>query len=212
MKKILAYALFALVCIALHPLFAQTPEPVQICPTATPGSLWNTCAKWTCAVPTSNDDLVQSQVAGSKLWVKLATVPMSGTLARCAPVNNNWFATRSSLGIGVIAPPVVLYPWLIEWNPPTTNVDGSPLTDLKSFRVENSGAIDGPWVAVATAPVGMNNATANLPSSVKQCFRVISIAINEGAPSDVYCAEPVARTPGKATNVKAAAGNSPLPP
>lgn len=216
---------FVLLLVALaSPAFGA--EPVQLCPGIAPGSPYTACARFTCAVPTSDDDMVQTQVGGSKVWVKLGTVPPSGLLVKCtaspgatveqcgarpALCGYTWLP-RDRLGI-VIAPPVVtLYPYTVTWIPPTANVDETPLTDLTGFRVENSGNTpEGPWTPL-TVPKEATSAVFKLPSSIRQCFRVFALATRPSQPSDPWCHEPVPREPKSPTNVRASVGEQPVTP
>ena len=54
----------------------------------------------------------------------------------------------------VTPPPPVTGNAVLTWTPPTLNVDGSPLTDLASFRIYCGTAPDALSVCVPTIPAG----------------------------------------------------------
>lgn len=126
------------------PAIVQAAEPVQTCPGIAPASVWTACTKVVCATPTSNEDMVQTQSATGKIWVKLGTVPATGTLARCAALNGNWWATRQALGIA--NPPT---PPVTPHEGPTAVSIGdtltwSPVEDAISYRIYH-GTTSGVW-------------------------------------------------------------------
>jgi hypothetical protein len=77
--------------------------------------------------------------------------------------------------------------WLLSWIPPTQNEDGSPLTDLKGFRVEAAPAAAGPWSNVWSGFTVTDRAQVTAPGE-SSCFRVFAgSASSESDPSQVSC-------------------------
>ncbi|MCK5616540.1 hypothetical protein KAR91_82520, partial [Candidatus Pacearchaeota archaeon] len=55
----------------------------------------------------------------------------------------------------------------LKWNPPTTNADGSPLTDLAGFKIYE--VADGNYTEIADIPADTTTATITMGSG-DRCF------------------------------------------
>ena len=81
-------------------------------------------------------------------------------------------------------------PWdtnITNWTAPTTNTDGSTLTNLTGYRVERSTSSSGTFATLATT--SSTSYTHTGAAAGVNCYRVIALASNgsESVPSNVAC-------------------------
>jgi hypothetical protein len=142
---------FALALLGSWVNIAHAAEAVQTCPTVAAGSPESAC-KFVCRVPTSSDDLVLTQAAGVKSWVKLGTVPASGLLVQCLSGGGFVWMPRDRLNIVIAVPPtppatsvgIVGLVNTLWWAP----VEGA--TGYRVYRGSTSGVYDAPIPITAT--------------------------------------------------------------
>lgn len=88
-------------------------------------------------------------------------------------------------------------PWdenRVSWTAPTTNTDGTALTNLTGYRVERSASSGGAYTTVGTA-TGITFTHAGATAGVN-CYRVIALTPTaESMPSNVACKTNVRPTP-----------------
>lgn len=89
-------------------------------------------------------------------------------------------------------------PWdtnIISWTAPTTNTDGSALTNLSGYRVERASSSGGSFSSIGTAS-GVTYTHTGAAAGTN-CYRVIALASNgqESVPSNVACKTNVRPTP-----------------
>lgn len=78
----------------------------------------------------------------------------------------------------------------LTWNPPTTNTDGTPLTDLAGYKVY-WGTVSGTYPNSVSAPLGSGYVVSgqNLAENQNYCFVVTAVNTfgRESAPSNEAC-------------------------
>lgn len=102
----------------------------------------------------------------------------------------NWF-------LGLMAALAALFGWhyvnaasTLTWVPPTSNTDGSPLTDLSVYRVyRRNSDTTGAYTLLATVPAPANGYTDNATLEGVNCYQVAAVDDdgNESAPSNQAC-------------------------
>lgn len=81
-------------------------------------------------------------------------------------------------------------PWdtnIISWTAPTTNTDGTALTNLSGYRIERGASATGSFASIGTSTVTTYTHTG--AAAGQNCYRVIAMASNgqESIPSNVAC-------------------------
>lgn len=77
----------------------------------------------------------------------------------------------------------------LSWTAPTTNTDGSPLTDLASFNIYRGTRVGGPYNRIATVAATVTSYTDNSTVEGLNCYVVTAVDArnNESAPSNEAC-------------------------
>jgi hypothetical protein len=78
----------------------------------------------------------------------------------------------------------------LTWIPPTQNIDGSPLTDLSTYRVKRrASSTTGAYILLATVPAPASSYTDNATLEGVNCYVVTAVDLtgNESDPSNQAC-------------------------
>lgn len=203
-------AWMALLCLLPLVSSAATPTRIQTCtttPNATGANQLVGCpSKNVIWGPTQVTDLVRVITPLGQGWIPFNTLTPQ---TQVVPEVGGW-AVFSSLTVTVptVAPPPQATPvhvYVLVWDAVTSNMDGSPLTDLTGYVAQTGPSVAGPWGQAQT--VNLLTASFALPSNVAQCFQVMAVSQSGGASDPAtICAAAIPVIPPKPrapSNVKA---------
>jgi len=154
-------------------------QTVASCPTATPGTVWNATTQWlqcTSPVVYIAQPLPQSAIINDMHCVG-ATCTFSWNVASAVLATDQvWIETTaapkgawvsaSTLKLASTAPPYTASATLV-WTAPTTNVDGSPLTNLAGFNIYSGPSAT---ALVKTGSVGATSLTYTTSINIGTTF------------------------------------------
>lgn len=193
-------------CLGINAVLAQTsaptPQPIQICKGVLSTAL--ACGDVVCAVPKAATDLVHVLNQG---------YPKYNTVSNVSPVfdcTKSVWSTLAALHIPLYSatlppsgPPTVPSGTLtLQWNAPTQNTDGTPLTNISAYNIYQGPSAT--TLVKVSSVTGQSLSYTTPPVAVGTYYFAVTAIDSSGTESDPSATVSGTLntvTPGKPTNV-----------